>query len=358
MRTILFAALAALGACAPGGGAGPAAPAPGGSAPYAYVTNQGEATVSVIDMNSHEVVAVVDLKTLGFSANAKPHHVEVEPDGSHWYVSLIGENTVVKFDRANRIVGRTTGFEVPGILALHPTLDLLYVARSMSAVNPPKSIGMIRRADMRMLREVDVFFPRPHALAAGRDSVAFVASLAVNQLASVDFAAEAAEITELPGTEQHTLIEFAVSPDDRWLVGTAEMSGQLFVYDVSDPLAPRLAAQIPVGVHPWHPAFSPDGATLWVPNKMSDNVSVVDARNWQVVGTIEHEAFAQPHGATVSPDGRWVFISNNNLHGDHMEGHAVDPGSVVVIDAQTRTVAKVIPVGLNPTGLGGPEPRR
>ena len=93
-------------ACAPAvAGAGPGVTGP---APMVYVPNQSSATVSVIDTRLDSVVATVDLQALGFSATAKPHHVAVEPDGSHWYVSLIGENTVVKFDRENHIVGRAT----------------------------------------------------------------------------------------------------------------------------------------------------------------------------------------------------------------------------------------------------------
>jgi YVTN family beta-propeller protein len=49
-----------------------------------YVCNQNDATVSVIDTRTNSVVRTVDLQKLGFTANAKPHHVQVEPDGSFW----------------------------------------------------------------------------------------------------------------------------------------------------------------------------------------------------------------------------------------------------------------------------------
>ena len=64
-----------------------------------YVCNQNDATVSVIDMATNRVIRTVDLKQLGFSANARPHHVAVEPDGSFWYVTLIGDNRVVQMWR-------------------------------------------------------------------------------------------------------------------------------------------------------------------------------------------------------------------------------------------------------------------
>ena len=71
-----------------------------------YVASQDGAAISVIDVETHELIATVDLTALGFSANCKPHHVAVEPDGSHWYVSLIADWRVLKFDRDNNLVGQ------------------------------------------------------------------------------------------------------------------------------------------------------------------------------------------------------------------------------------------------------------
>ena len=64
-----------------------------------YICNQGEATVSVLDVQSNSVIETIDLQEFGFSKNAKPHHAIADADGSHWYVTLIGENKVLKFNR-------------------------------------------------------------------------------------------------------------------------------------------------------------------------------------------------------------------------------------------------------------------
>ena len=98
-----------------------------------YVCNQAAATISVIDMDRNIVVKTIDLQALGLPATSKPHHVQVEPDGSYYYVSLIGANTVLKFDRSDELVGRVE-FEVPGLLQLDVHSDRLYVGRSMAAV--------------------------------------------------------------------------------------------------------------------------------------------------------------------------------------------------------------------------------
>ena len=99
---------------------------------YLYVASQGAASVSIIDMDANRVAATIDLTELGFSPTANPHHTAVEPDGSFWYVSLIADGKVLKFDRENRLVDQAD-FETPGMLSLDPNSDYLYVGRSMAA---------------------------------------------------------------------------------------------------------------------------------------------------------------------------------------------------------------------------------
>ena len=352
-------ALVVLAGCqtAPAGSPAPAA------GDLIYVTNQDGASVMAIDADRHEVVATVDLQALGFSSNAKPHHVVADPDGRFWYVSLIGENTVLKMDAAtNTIVGRST-FEVPGMLAYDLETDRLFVGRSMSAVNPPQRIGVIDRDDMSV-EEIAVLFPRPHALASNPRSVhVYSASLADNRMATVDPAEEDVRIQEFMeamdhsahagmdhsgGDMVHTLVDFAVSPDGGTLAGTGEMSGRLLVWSLADPGQPRLSRELDIGPRPWHPVYSPDGREVWIPSKTNNTVTVVRTDDWSVERVIRGAGLAEPHGAAFSPDGRWVFVSNSDTRNEHPgEG-----GTVVVIDAQSKAIVKVIPVGRNATGIG------
>ncbi|HYO46320.1 MAG TPA: YncE family protein [Gemmatimonadota bacterium] len=336
-------------------------------APLLYVTNQNGASISVIDVERQEEVARVDLQALGFGPNAKPHDTALEPDGSYWYVSLIGENRVLKFDRENRLVGQVE-MEVPGLVVAHPTRDLLIVGRSMSAVNPPSSIALIRRSDMTLLEEVEVVYPRPHANATRRDQWAYSASLAENRIAVIDLESEDVTLVDLPapviqdtagmehaehaGMTPHTLVEFALAPDGRTMVAGGQISGELMVFDLSDPAAPRIVQRVQIGGAPWHPAFTPDGRWIYVPLNRANQVAVVDTESWTVVERIEGRGIAQPHGTAPSPDGRFMFVSNNNLDGTYAaSGSEPSAGTVVVIDVAAREIVRVIEVGLNATGL-------
>jgi len=318
-----------------------------------YVCNQGEATISVIDMESMAVEATVNLQARGFSENAKPHHVVAEPDGSHWYVSLIGANTILKFNRQNEIVDRLDDFEVPGLLALAPEKDVLYAGRSMSAVNPPQSLGVIRREEMEVQERIDTFFPRPHALTATPSGdFAFIASLATNQLMGIDTESWGTELTRLGGTTQ-TPVQFAATADGSRLIAGGQKTGQLLVYDAT--AAPKLSVvdTLAVGEQPWHPVIGRQSELAYVPNKMSHSISVVDVDNASVQATIRGDGIAQPHGAALSADGQHLFVSNNNREGRYEpRGDNPDAGTVTVIDTETNEIVEIIEVGTYPTGIG------
>ncbi|MGI9038226.1 MAG: YncE family protein [Gemmatimonadota bacterium] len=325
--------------------------------PYVYVANQSSASVSVIDMVTDEVVETVDLQALGFSANAKPHHIVVEPDGSFWYVSLIADGFVLKFDRDNELVGRAA-FETPGLLALDPSDDRLYVGRSMAAVNPPQRIGEIERSSMD-LEEIDVFIARPHAILVLPDgSHVYTASLASNDMVSYMPSSGDTELIKVPGPagHPHTFVQFALSPDGRRMVVGGEMTNEVLVLDATQETDPPVIATIDVPAGPWHPAFSPDGSRVYFPNQRANTVTEIDTSDWSIVREIEDSRFAGPHGIAMSPDGRKLYVGNRNEK-PAADGGAAGNGFVAVIDTASGRVTKLIEVGAYASGMGAASSR-
>ena len=350
------------------------APSESGEIPFTdtqhllYAANQSVAVVSVIDMDTNQVIRTVDLQEYGLPENASPHHIAVEPDGSHWYVSAIAANQILKFDRSNDLVQRID-FVRPGLLALDSDGENLYAARSMAAVSPPQAIGVIRRSDMTF-EEVGIFLPRPHALAVrpGTGTV-YTASLAVNQIASFYPEDEAVELDELEGDRQHTIVGFAVSPDGRWMVGTTELTASVFVFDLDRVPTLTPVDTITVNAAPWHPVFTPDGRWVYVGNNRDNTVNVIDMETRTLAKVIEGNGLAQPHGAAVSPDGRFAYISSRNLEMSEdpsRSGHVYTPrydvgdnaraGTVVVIDTESQEIVKIIEIEGYGAGLGAAVP--
>lgn len=321
-----------------------------------YVCVQDDAKIAVVDARRAEVVKTIDLAALGFPSTAKPHFIVVEPDGSHWYVSLIGATRVVKFDRSDRVVGQFV-METPGMLALAGPSQLV-VSRSMSAVNPPKRVAVIDRKTMTG-EEIDVLFPRPHPVAVAGGH-AYTGSLGVNQIASIALAEAKVQLVDVPGPT-HAFVQFDVSPDRRTLVASTEVSGRLLVFDLGAASTPVLRTSVEIGKMAFDPVFTPDGRFVWVPVKMENEIAIVDAATWKVTARIKDPAFRQPHQIVFAPDGRTAFVTNNNK-ADHMAdpahaGHAMpgaDDGaaSLVVVDVAKRIVSKSLPLGKNLTGMG------
>jgi DNA-binding beta-propeller fold protein YncE len=369
IRTSLLAVAACvLGACAAPGATRPAAQASAmvaeGGAARLYVPNQNDATVTVLDPATGAALTTVDLRTMGFTANAKPHAVIAEPDGSAWYATLIGDGWVAKFDRQNRLVGRAR-METPGMLALDPRHDRVYASRSMTAVSAPSSIGVIRRSDMTLLEELDVILPRPHAIAvdtlSGR---VYVSGLGDNRIAAIDTAGRV-ELTDMPGP-LHAYVTFALSPDGTRLAASTQLTSKLLGFDVRGG-APVPAGSADVLSFGYQVAWTPDGRSVWIGNQRSGAATEIDAAAWRVAGVVRDSAFAEPHGVAVSADGRTVYVSSHGvqtapsaptptdtMHGGMHAGEGAprDGGTVALIDARTRAVKAVVRVGHYAVAMG------
>ena len=336
-----------------------------------YVTNQGSSSVSIIDQGRLSVDTVIDLTALGFTPNAKPHHAVVERDGSFWYVTLIGDGRVLKFDRANRLVGQVK-METPGLLALDPVQDSLYVGRSMTAVNPPRSLGVIKRSSFEMVEEQEIQIPRPHALAATPDGKwVHVASLAENRFASLEIATGRVTLTTLPGTVTRSMVQFTVSPDGTRLIVGGELSNTVLVFDLtkSPPFAPL--AEFALAGKPWDPVFSRDGKHAYFTLFDDSAVADVELRTGRIARTIRGH-MAQPYDMILGADGKYLFVVNQNIGGvkagqsahDNMPGMAGMPapsgpakGWLSVISVASGKVVKELPLGVSPSGMGAARAR-
>lgn len=321
-----------------------------------YVCNQDAGIISVIDSKANVVIRNVKLADYGITGSPKPHHVVVEPDGSFWYVSLISANTILKFDRNNELVGQVNFFETPGMLALNPNSGFLYAGRSLTAVDPPRSIGRIRTADMAVDQQIGVLFQRPHALRVSPDGrYVYTASLVSNQIASIDAITNDVSISSFDGDPQ-AYLQMAISPDARTMYITGQVASQLQVIDITDPDSLTLRKTFDVNPSPWHPVLTQDGSTLYFGNKGSNTVTGFNTNTETFSALINAVGLAQPHGSALSPDGRYLYISNNNSKQDYTPrynfGDNTNIGTIAVINTATNTVEKVLEVEEFPAGVG------
>jgi len=94
--------------------------------------------------------------------------------------------------------------------------------------------------------------------------------------------------------------------------------------------------------------LSPDGKVFYVADMMNDGVFLVDGDSFKEIGFIPTGIGA--HGFVVSRDGKRLYVSNRGSH-KMEQGRARGPGSVTVIDFDTRSVVAQWPI----PGGGSPD---
>jgi len=318
-----------------------------------YVPNQMSASVSVLDERG-VTLETVDLSEHGFSSHAMPHQVATRSDGTAWFVTIVGDGYLAKFDANNRLVTKTP-FEAPGMVVLDEARDRLYVSRALGMVNPPTRLGIFRASDLELLEEAEIFIKRPHALAVDTTSGrVFTGSLDGNQFAVYDPASGDAEIVNVDGPPRG-FVGLAVSPSGDRLVATTQVTDQLLAFDVQDPSDIRHIASVRVAAQPYDIAYSPDGASVWFPNQRANSVTRVETTNWTISAVIEGAGFEEPHGVVVTDGGKTVYISSHGrvLDGKKASGGTSGPdmqsaranGTVSIIDATKLSVIHQVEVG-------------
>jgi YVTN family beta-propeller protein len=123
----------------------------------------------------------------------------------------------------------------------------------------------------------------------------------------------------------------AANPDGRLAYVANIGSGTVSVIDLGKK---QKVSDIVVGGKPEGLALSPDGRWLWVGDLDAPVVRLVDTTTGKVVSELPVEPVAIR--VAYSPDGKWVVTSN------------VVSGSLTVIDAEKRTVARTIKVSGDP----------
>lgn len=90
------------------------------------------------------------------------------------------------------------------------------------------------------------------------------------------------------------------------------------------------------GVEPETVAVSPDGRWVYVTNETSNDVHVIDTSTNRVIAKIK--VGANPRGVSFTPDGKRAYVGCER------------DGTVAVIDTAARRVIATIPVGERPVG--------
>jgi YVTN family beta-propeller protein len=139
----------------------------------------------------------------------------------------------------------------------------------------------------------------------------------------------------------------ALSANSAYLYVTcAAPEGCLCVFETA---ANKIIEQIPVGQGARSPVLGPDGGVLYVCNRFSNDVSVINTRKNRHIAKIN--VLREPFAADITPDGTWLFVGN------HLPDGPADAESVAckvsVVNTKTFDIDVSISLPNGSTALGG-----
>lgn len=309
-----------------------------------YVTNRMANSVTVIDTAARRVTATV-------AVGAEPHGVAVARDGHRLFVLNTGDDAVSVVDLNTLTeLKRLAAGRGPWALALHPTDPSLHITNvrpnpapfrephtsELTVVDTQRGIAIDRRnvADANMLMGI-AYVPDP--------PVAIFTMMRTKNLVPITRLAQGWTITNglgiaWPGGRVDQVLldepnrafpdptDVAVRPDGRYALVTSAGANELAVVDVAALLATVTTAtddarrdilpnhlgtssrfitrRIAVGTNPRGVIFAPDGRHAYVACALDDTVTILDAREFRVVGRIDlHQAPPDPPRRTAgAPD--------------------------------------------------------
>jgi YVTN family beta-propeller protein len=264
-----------------------AAVSPASAVPLVYATVSKNNEVLVIDSASHAVLRSIPV-------GRGPAIILASPDKRKLYTANWADNTISVIDRTSEQVTSISVSGRPYVIAMSASAGVLYAGLSSNA------IAVIDGATDAVAREIKTDELPASIIVSPDGQTLYVATLGMIGLTGAG-----------PGRLQ----------------AIAAASGEV------------LKPAIDVGSAPAWITITPDGATVYTLNFLSDDISVVDTASWRTTTTIATGAGSQAIIGNVTPDGQTLFVTNYGT------------GELVAIDRQTNAVRLRAPLNGRPVGV-------
>jgi DNA-binding beta-propeller fold protein YncE/cytochrome c peroxidase len=137
----------------------------------------------------------------------------------------------------------------------------------------------------------------------------------------------------------------ALSPDGHTLFVTAAAPHSALT--IIDTQQARVTRTLPIGHTAMSPVLSPDGRTLYVCHRFDNEIAFIDLSNPTLSLTHRVSVPREPVAASLTPDGRLLFVANH-LPAGRADANVV-AASVSVIDTSLARITSDLPL---PNGSG------
>jgi len=308
-----------------------------------------------------------------------PHGIAISPDKEHYFVSLAHGRpfgTVWKYSaKDDRVVGKVTLGLFPATMDVSPDGNFLYVVNfNLHGDMVPSSVSVVLADQMLEIKRIPTcvmphgsrFNPQgtKHYSACMMDDMLVeidTATLKVSRHFLLTKGKEAAmsgspETHANAGDMRHDSGGHGLEPpkpgdvscSPTWAQPSADGSFVYVACNKSSEIVEvdaknwKITRRIEAGPGVYNLAVTKDGAKLIATNKRGPSVSVYDLKSGKELARIPTKRKVV-HGAVVSPDNRYAFIS--------VEGVGSEPGTVEVIDLENLKTVATLDVAQQAAGI-------
>jgi YVTN family beta-propeller protein len=301
-----------------------------------WVTNQETNKIQIIDGQTLKVIAEIAGRT-------RPHNITFSPDYKTAYVANVGSGDVTVVDAAARkVIGTIPSGKRAHHVGVSPDGRWLYICNPGDdnvTVADAKTLKVVKKLDVEKAPAMTAFSPdgkKAYVSNGGTFSVSVIDVASGEILKSIQKVAAG----EIMGQ--------VMSPDGSRLFVT---SGGTNRYIVIDPQTDTVMATVEYGKDAHGAALTVDARRVLIPNRQSNDLTVVNARTGQIAETIPNIG-DKPDIIDVAPDGRFAFatLRGKAVTGDPNLVSGKEPG-VAVIDLYYKKRHAHIPLGGDPHGI-------
>jgi YVTN family beta-propeller protein len=301
---------------------------PEGLAGTLVVTNKGAASASIIDIATASIVATLQ-------TGAGPHEVVLTGDGSLAIVTDYGAqqggSTLTVIDVPGKRVVRTIDlgqYTRPHGIAVLPGDSLVAVTSesTQNVVIVNVRAGAVRRA-------ISTGQAGSHMVAVTRDGSRFyTGDIGSNTVSELDPAAgQTTRRWDVP--QQPEAINVTPDGSEVWVGSNAE--GKV---SVVNPRTGEIRTAAEEVGWPYRILFTPDQRLVLLPDLRREELRFIERTSHRELGRLQLSG-AGPQGITLTPDGRYAFLSLSQQN------------RVAVIDVASRRVLGHLPTGAGPDGV-------
>jgi YVTN family beta-propeller protein len=336
-----------------------------------FITNQATDLVAVVNTESNIVTRLVPVGGRTNQLDA-PHYIAVDPQQKYFYVSLIQEGYVEKYDVSTyALVGRLSVGLNPAHIVVSPDNNFIYVTNFDASGTEKRTKKISTAGGMSIVDTATaVQMTAPHGMAMTNDGQFIYVTSQIGEYIFKIRTSDMEVVLEMPigpgvppngnGTGTYRPYQCILSPDGTKLyvtcVGVAGNPAPDFVrvYDAATLLPLAITPTIQVGDNPLLMKYSRNNDYIFVCNRNDSSVTVINTSTNTPQTRITGVGI-QPHGVDFSSDGKYSYIACETQAGQ--DGHHPTIGSIKVgvtrvINMNDLTLAaRKIEMGSFPAGI-------